>query len=99
MRWMFWDNFYVYFGSKDVRSIKCSLALLELKGDEIMATLAEVKASIAAEAAEVTKKVNDLADEIQALKDALAAGTLVTAADLDDLKASVEGIFTPPVIP
>lgn len=64
-----------------------------------MATLQEVKDAVAAEAAEVTAKVNELLAEIQRLNDLIAAGGGVTAGDLDALKASVEAIFTAPVVP
>jgi len=61
----------------------------------IMATKQEVLDAVAAEAAEVAAKVNELMAEIQRLNDLIAAGGAVTAADLDELKAAVEAIFTP----
>ena len=60
----------------------------------IMATLAEVKQAVADEKAEVLAKLTALGEEIQALKDQIAAGSPVTAADLDELVASVHDIFT-----
>ncbi len=66
-----------------------------------MATLAEVKAAIAqvatdivAEKAEVQTALAALKTEIQALKDQIAAGSAVTAADLDELITSVNAIDT-----
>jgi TRAP-type mannitol/chloroaromatic compound transport system substrate-binding protein len=73
---------------------------LETAKEQIMATLQEVKDAVAAEAAEVTAKVNELMAEIQALKDQIANGTNVTPEDLDALLASVNAIFVaPPVDP
>jgi hypothetical protein len=73
---------------------------LETAKEHIMATLQEVKDAVAAEAAEVTAKVNELMAEIQVLKDQIAAGTNVTPEDLDALLASVNAIFVaPPVDP
>jgi flagellar hook-associated protein FlgK len=71
---------------------------LETTKEQIMATLQEVQDAVAAEAAEVTAKVNELTAEIQRLNDLIAAGGAVTAADLDALKASVEAIFTAPPV-
>ena len=68
---------------------------LENLKELIMATKQEVLDAVAAEAAEVTAKVNELLAEIQRLNDLIAAGGAVTAADLDELKAAVEGIFVP----
>lgn len=62
----------------------------------IMATLQEVKDAIAAEAAEVTAKVNELEAKIVLL---IAAGAGASAADLDELKTMVENIFVAPVEP
>ena len=59
-----------------------------------MATLLEVKDAIAAEKAEVLAAVTGLNDQVQALKDQIAAGSPVTAADLDDLVSQVHDIFT-----
>jgi flagellar hook-associated protein FlgK len=69
---------------------------LETTRKQIMATLQEVQDAVAAEAAEVTAKVNELMAEIQALKDQIANGTGVTPEDLDALLASVNAIFTAP---
>jgi hypothetical protein len=94
----FWNG-VLFAGRDDIRDIKLSLALLLIKDEIIMATLQEVKDAVAAEAAEVTAKVNELLVEIQRLNDLLAAGGSVTAADLDELKASVEAIFVAPPAP
>ena len=58
-----------------------------------MATLQEVKDAIAEEKTQVLNKLTELNTEIQALKDQIAAGSPVTVADLDDLKAAVNDIF------
>lgn len=63
--------------------------------EEIMITLQEIKAAIAAEGQQVTTRLNELAAEIQGLKDQLASGTVVTEADMQDLLDSVNAIFTP----
>ena len=97
-RW-FWNSLGVFFAGRDVRDIKLTLALLLIKDEIIMATLQEVKDAVASEAAEVTAMVNELLAEIQRLNDLLAAGGSVTAADLDELKASVEAIFVAPPAP
>lgn len=63
-----------------------------------MATKEEVLAAVAEEAAEVSTRINDLSDQVQALQDQIAAGGTVSAADLDDIKAAIQGIFTPAVV-
>ena len=87
----------------DLQDIKFAQTLLaidvEILRELIMATKQEVLDAVAAEAAEVAARVNELLAEIQALKDQIAAGGAVTAADLDELKAAVEGIFNAPVVP
>lgn len=64
----------------------------------IMATKQEVLDAIAAEKQEVITAVNDLNTQIQALKDQIASGSPVTAADLDEITAAVHDIFVPPVV-
>lgn len=66
-----------------------------------MATLADVKAALAqaaadatAEKAEVATAIKTLSDQIVALQAQIAAGTAVTAADLDDLVTQINGIDT-----
>lgn len=60
----------------------------------IMATLQEVKDAIAAEGVEVAAKIQALEAKIQELID---AGSGASAADLDDLKALVQNIYSAPV--
>ncbi len=64
-----------------------------------MSTLQDIKdaivvlnTDIAAEKVEVQAKLADLTTKIQTLTDALASGSVVTKADLDDLSASVATI-------
>lgn len=58
-----------------------------------MATLQDVKDAIAAEKAEITSKLADLDKQIQDLKDQIANGSPVTAADLDEIVSNVHDIF------
>lgn len=60
-----------------------------------MATKQEVADAIAAEKAQVQSALDAQNAKIKELEDRIAAGGAVTAADLDDLKAAVEGIYTP----
>lgn len=62
-----------------------------------MATKDEVIAAVAAEKAEVQTALAAQDAKIQALQDQINAGGTVTAADLDDVKAAVEGIYNPAV--
>lgn len=61
-----------------------------------MITVAEIKQAAADEAAEVAARVGALEAEVQALKDQIAGGQIVTEEQMADLLASVKGIFTPP---
>jgi len=81
--------------------LKQLLSPLNTLGAKIMATLDDVKAALAAaaeaatnEKAEVGTKLDNLNVQIQALKDQIAGGTLVTAADLDALVTQINGIAT-----
>lgn len=67
----------------------------------IMATKQDVLAAIAAEKTQVLEAITELENQIQALKDQIAAGTPVTAEDLDDIVSAVNDIFipAPPVDP
>lgn len=60
-----------------------------------MATKQEVLDAVAAEHAQVSAAIDDLSTQIQDLKDQIAAGGTVTAADLDDILSAVAGIFSP----
>ena len=64
-------------------------------GREIMATKAEVLQAIADEKAQVLTAIEAFNKQVQELKDALANGTAVTAADLDDITSAVHDIFVP----
>jgi len=105
-RWFFQDlcaRFRRCVSSQDIEGdltdIKFAQTLLaidvEILRELIMATKQEVLDAVAAEAAEVAAKVNELLAEIEALKNAGGA----TPADLDELKAAVENIFNAPVVP
>jgi len=61
-------------------------------GAKIMATKDEVLAAVAAEGVEVAAKITELQTKIDEL---IAAGTGATAADLEEIKLAVQGIFTP----
>jgi tRNA pseudouridine-54 N-methylase len=69
------------------------------KGNQIMATLQEIKDTIAFERQQVADAVTALQAQIAALQEQLATGTVVTQADLDALNALIQEIFTPPVAP
>lgn len=69
------------------------LAVVEANIKEsIMATKEEVLAAIAAEGSEVAEKITELQTKID---DLIAAGGGATAADLEEIKLAVQGIFTP----
>ena len=59
-----------------------------------MATVQALVDAIAAEKAEVTDKLDALADEIQALKDQIAQGGTITEAQLDSVLVGIQDIFT-----
>ena len=63
--------------------------------EHIMATVQALVDAIAAEKAEVTDKLDALADEIQALKDQIAQGGTITEAQLDSVLVGIQDIFTP----
>ena len=52
--------------------------------------------AIADEKAQVQSGIDALNVKIQALQDQIASGSVVTAADLDEIKTAVQDIFTPP---
>ena len=62
-----------------------------------MATLQDVQDKIVAEKAQVAAAVDSLKGEIQALKDQIAGGIIVTSEQLDALAEAVDGIFAPEV--
>ncbi len=67
------------------------------QGEKIMATKQDVLDAIAQEKTQVMNAVSDLNNQIQALKDQIAAGSPVTAADLDEITNAVHDIFVPAV--
>lgn len=80
-------------------TLRAGVAAANAKGDQIMATLADLQTSITAindaitaERAEVQSLLGNLRAEIQALSDQLAAGQLVTQAQLDAAVASADAI-------
>jgi len=83
-----------------------------IEGNKIMATLQEVKdaitqaaASATAEKQEVTANIQALTDQVAALQSQIASGSGVTAADLDALLVSIQGVdqqvkdITVPAVP
>ena len=72
------------------------LAVIETNLKEfIMATKDEVLSAITDEANEVAVKIAELQAKIDEL---IAAGGGATAADLEEIKLAVQGIFTPDVV-
>ncbi len=61
----------------------------------LMATVDQVKEAIAAEKEQVQVKLDELASEIQVLKDVIANGGTVTEEELDSVLEAVNNIFTP----
>ena len=88
------QHLHVHLDSVDEKFLQLLSKIIHT-GERIMATLQQVKDAVAAEAAEVKTKVDQLEADVQALKDQIAAGTAATAADLDDLLTQVQNIFTP----
>jgi|SRR5687768_1238211 len=72
---------------------------LTTRSNENMATLQEVHDKIAAEKAQVAAGLGALQAEIQALKDQIGAGVIVTPEQLDALAMAVDGIFAPEADP
>lgn len=79
----------------DHRDRKAIQIELEKIRSLIMATKADVLQAIADEKAQVTQAITDMNAQIQALKDQIANGTPVTAADLDEIASAVHDIFVP----
>lgn len=63
----------------------------KLRG-ELMATIEDLQAAITKEAEETRAKFQSFKTEIQALKDQLANGQVVTSEQLDALIAQIDGI-------
>lgn len=77
----------------DVGVVLGKLVALETNIKEyIMATKDEVLAAAAAEAGEVAARITELQAKIDEL---IAAGTGASAADLDEIKLAIQGIFNP----
>ena len=78
------------------------LVTINVQGDRIMATIAELKAAVdtavgqvkADIAAAISKEKGEIVTQIQALKDQIAAGASVSAEDLNSILASVGSIGT-----
>lgn len=82
-----------------IDAIMRRFTVLEEKGEQIMATLAELQAKIEAinitideERTQVQGLLVGLRAQIQALQDQIAAGSLVSQAQLDALAASADAI-------
>lgn len=63
-----------------------------------MATKQEVLDAIAEEKAQVSDALTAFGQQIQDLKDQIAAGTAITPEDLDEITNAVHDIFIPPVV-
>lgn len=89
-------NLYVCLSSTDIESFKLLLENVETTlGEKLMSTKDEVLAAVADEKAEVAVAIAELNAKIDEL---IAAGTGATGADLDEIKAAIQGIFTVPVV-
>ena len=89
-------NFYVCLSSTDIKDFKLLLENTETTlGEKLMSTKDEVLAAVADEKAEVAVAIAELNAKIDEL---IANGTGATGADLDEIKAAIQGIFTVPVV-
>ena len=87
------DKFELHIHFHGVDGVLEKLAVTETNLKEyIMATKDEVLAAIANEGNEVAVKITELQTKID---DLIAAGSGATAADLEEIKLAVQGIFTP----
>ena len=87
------ENFELHIHFHGVDGVLEKLAVIETNLKEhIMATKDEVLAAIADEGNEVAVKIAELQTKID---DLIAAGGGATAADLEEIKLAVQGIFTP----
>lgn len=68
---------------------------LEAKMATIEEAVQAVKDTAALEKAQVEGRLSELAAEIQALRDQIANGGVVTDAQMAELKSAVENIFVP----
>ena len=82
---------HIHFHGADGVLEKLAVVETNLKG-YIMATKDEVLAAIADEGNEVAVKIAELQTKIDEL---IATGSGATAADLEEIKLAVQGIFTP----
>ena len=82
---------HIHFHGVDGVLEKLAVTETNLK-EYIMATKDEVLAAIAEEGNEVAVKIAELQTKIDEL---IAAGAGATAADLEEIKLAVQGIFTP----
>lgn len=89
-------NFYVCLSSTDIKDFKLLLENTETTlGEKLMSTKDEVLAAVADEKVEVAVAIAELNAKIDEL---IANGTGVTGADLDEIKAAIQGIFMVPVV-
>jgi flagellar hook-associated protein FlgK len=88
-------NLYQFFCGDDptpdssVHEILERLEIMATTLDQLKTDIATLKSDTAAEAVEVSTALQGLRDQIKSLQDQIAAGTVVTQADLDALDASV----------
>jgi prefoldin subunit 5 len=84
-----------------LHEVSQSIAALGINQGNLMATLQDVKDTIAAERQQVSDGIAALTAQIATLTAQLQAGTVVTAQDLADLQALISDIFTPtpPTVP
>jgi len=62
---------------------------------KIMTTIKDIEVAAEEEAAEVKARIDALEAELQALKDQIAGGQVVTEEQMASALAKVRGIFTP----
>ena len=87
------EKFEVHIHFHGVDGVMERLAVVETNLKEfIMATKQEVLDAVAEEGNEVAVKIAELQAKIDEL---IAAGGGATAADLEEIKVAVQGIFTP----
>jgi len=90
VKWIIYGDVHVH---GDVAGVLDAIRNLK---ETMMATVQEVKDAIAAEHAQVTERIAALEARIEEL---LQAGAGATPEELDELRALVQGIYTPPEEP
>ena len=87
------------------RDIQCLKEEIMAKFQDVKDALTQAAADAVAEKQEVADALKALADQVQALKDQLASGEVVTPAQLDEVVASINAVdaqvkdITVPVTP